>query len=363
MLMLRSFFLLGLAAWLFAAAPESGFVAQSDGAEFHNNNIPQVARLGDGRLLCVFGVSPKSGPSGRVYGAFSADGARTWSKPQLLFSSQEYFFGDANILVDGDKVFVYATRVTRPNRIEKAWTFVIRSGDNGQTWSQPEEIHIPRQYTPGKQHNGIVLADGTYAMGISWDLWAEQGMAARTEGEMVLASGLLKSRDGLRWTLHGNLTTFIPKMTPGSTNGLCEPAIVQLADGEIWMVLRSGGSHHWESRSVDGGATWSEPRPSVLVGHNTPTALLRLAGLPHVVAAWNQSPVNRFPLVIAISADGGRKFSTPKVLANPIGYQASYPGLTQTRDGVIVAVWQQQRPDGGRDVRWARLTREWLEQE
>ena len=38
----------------------------------------------------------------------------------------------------------------------------------------------------------------------------------------------------------------------------------------------------------------------------------------------------------------------------------SYPGLTQTKDGVIVAVWQAQRDDGGRDIRYARFTREWL---
>ena len=27
----------------------------------------------------------------------------------------------------------------------------------------------------------------------------------------------------------------------------------------------------------------------------------------------------------------------------------SYPGLTQTTDGTIVAVWQAQREDGGRE--------------
>jgi predicted neuraminidase len=177
---------------------------------------------------------------------------------------------------------------------------------------------------------------------------------------MVLASGLLKSTDGLRWTLHGNVTAFLPKERPGSTNGLCEPSIVQFPDGDLLMILRSGSSHHWQSRSTDSGVTWSKPEPSALVGHNTPTALWRLEqGSGDIVAVWNNSPNNRFPLSVAISSDKGQTFSTPRILANPIGYQVSYPGLTQTKDGAIIAVWQQQLPDGGRDIRYARFSRAW----
>jgi predicted neuraminidase len=350
-----------LAALAWAAAPETGTVIRSDGAAFFRNTIPQVARLGDGRLLCVFGSYAKESPDGRIMASFSADGGRSWSPPRLLLDEPGMNDGDPNILVDPDRVFVYATRVRIPNRIDKAWTVMVSSDDNGHSWSRPQEIFVPRQYTPGKQHNAVKLSDGTYAMGISWDLWAERGMSARTEGEMVLASGLLKSRDGIHWTLHGHLTAFVEKQTPHSTNGLAEPAIVELAGGEILMILRSGSSRHYESRSSDQGVSWSEPKPSALVGHNTPTALWRLEERPEeIVAVWNNSPLNRFPLAAALSADGGRTFSRPKMLANPVGYQVSYPGLTQAPDGAIVAVWQQQLPDGGRDIRWARFSREWL---
>lgn len=353
--------------WLLFLAPlpaaelETGLVVRSDGAAFHRNSIPQVARLGDGRLLCVFSSYAKDSTDGRVMGAFSDDGGRSWSAPRLLIDEPGMNDGDPNILVDGDHVFVYSTRVRIPNRIDKAWTMMVDSRDNGKTWNRPQEIFIPRQYTPGKQHNAIKLSDGTYAMGISWDLWAEKGMAARSEGEMVLASGLLKSRDGVRWTLHGHITAFLEKQTPFSTNGLCEPAIVELAGGEILMILRSGSSRHYESRSSDQGVTWSKPQPSALVGHNTPTALWRLENRPEeIVAVWDHSPLNRFPLVAALSADGGKTFSRPKILANPVGYQVSYPGLTQASDGTIVAVWQRQLPDGGFEIHWGRFTREWL---
>ncbi len=350
-----------LALSLAAADFETGAVVKSDGQTFHRNTIPQVARLGDGRLFSVWWGIGKGASLGHIYGAFSADAAKTWTAPKRLISDATFISGDPNILVDGNKVWVYSTRVRNPNDIRKAWTMMIHSKDNGATWTEAKEIFIPRQYTPGKQHNAIRLRDGSYAMGISWDLWAEKGMAARTEGEMDLASGLLLSTDGENWTLHGALHAQAEdKIRPSYTNGLCEPSIVQLAGGEILMILRSGGSRHFEARSRDGGVTWSRAVPSSLTGSNTPTALWSSETNPsEILAVWNNNPLNRWPLVTALSSDGGRKWTAPRVLANP-GRQASYPGLTQLPDGTFVAVWQENLADGGRDIRWAKFTRDWL---
>ncbi|MBM3726020.1 MAG: exo-alpha-sialidase [Acidobacteria bacterium] len=345
------------AAVLMAADIETGAVVRSGEGDFFINSIPQVARLGNGHLFAVWGARARGSGDGKVYGASSTDGARTWGTPRLLINDPAFNDADPNMLTDGDSIWVYATRVRIPNDIAKSWTIMVKSTDNGATWSQPREIFIPRQYTPGKQHNAIRLRDGTYAMGISWDLWAEKGMAARTEGEMYLASGVLLSTDGERFTLHGNVYAQAPdKVRPNFTNGLCEPSIVQLANGEILMILRSGGSHHYEARSADGGHTWTQPRPSSLTGSNTPTALWRDETSENtIVAVWNSNPLNRWPLVTAKSRDGGRTWSAPRILSNT-GLQASYPGLTQVKDGVIVAVWQESLANGGRDIRWARFS-------
>lgn len=341
---------------------ETGAVVRSSAGEFFRNTIPQVATLGDGRLLTVWGAVAQAGGPGRVFGAFSTDQGRTWGAPQLLLAENGMTLADPNLLVDGAKVFVFATKVTSPNRIEKSWTVARRSDNHGRDWGAPYEIPIPRQYVAGKQHNGIVLRDGTYLVGVAWDKWPEMGLAARTEGEMDLTAGVLISKDGLRWTLHGALHANPEKLTPGGTGGLCEPSLVELASGEILMILRSGGSFHHESRSRDGGLTWSPPVPSPLPGHNTPTALWRVRDGRQIVAVWNNSPLTRYPLSAAISNDDGKTWSAPKIIARTEGLQVSYPGLTQTADGTLVAVWQQVLPNGGRDIRFARFPPSWLMQ-
>ena len=71
---------------VFAASFESGVVAASDGGDFHRNTIPQVARLGNGRLMAVMGVYPKATPSTtRIGTATSSDGGRTWTPPKVLY--------------------------------------------------------------------------------------------------------------------------------------------------------------------------------------------------------------------------------------------------------------------------------------
>ena len=351
-----------LAAVAFAADFETGFVKQSDEGIFRWNTIPQIARLSNGHLLTVWWVMPKGQARGFIYGAFSSDSGRTWSEPKLLIEDAVKTSGDPNILVDGKKVFVFSTQVLMPNKINKSWIAMVRSEDDGKTWTKPADIPIPRQYVAGKQHNGIKLRDGTYMFGVAWDKWPEIGMAARTEGEMDLTTGVMISKDGEHWTLHGAVHTFVDKISPNSTNGLCEPSLVELDNGEILMILRSGDSFHYESRSNDGGVTWSIPVRSSLPGNNTPSALWRLdQNSKEIIVVWNASPLARYPLSTAISADGGKTWSKPRILAQTEALQVSYPGITQASDGTFIAVWQQALKDNnGRDIRWARFTRDWV---
>jgi len=349
---------------LLLAAPggfETGVVQRSTNDPFYQNAIPSIARLNGGKLLCVWTCSGKQDKKMRIVGSLSSDGGRTWSNARTLIDTPGKNDADPVLLVAGSKVWVYSATVNIPDKLDRSAVFMVSSEDQGAHWSTPRPIHFPRKYTGAMVNNGLRVRDGTLLLPFAWDRWAEQGMAASTEGEMDLGCGVLLSRDGVNWTQHGDLHIWEPKVTPGSTNGLAEPAVVELKNGELLMIMRTGSSHHWQSRSRDGGITWDAPRASPLTGHNTPTALWRLDNPDtEIIAIWNNSPLHRYPLSVAISKDGGRTWSRPKNVATSEGPHVSYPGIVQAGDGTFVAVWQQQLAEGGREIRWARFTRDWV---
>ncbi|PYY12557.1 MAG: hypothetical protein DMG69_00820 [Acidobacteria bacterium] len=341
---------------------ETGVVARSDSQQFVLNAYSVIDRLRSGRLLCIFSVeTAEKPPKMRIASSISDDGGKTWSKPEVVFDHPHTEDADPSLLVDGDRVLAFSTTVPEPVRIERSLIY-MRASRDGIHWGDEVLLKTPHRYIAGKIHQGHRLADGTLIVGYAWDTWAEQGMPPATEGEMDIKSGVLRSTDGGNtWVAGGDLYAQVPKTSPHSVMGLDEPATVVLADGRLFTLLRASGTKLYQSWSSDGGVTWQQPQPSTLTAHNSPAALWKLDGSSDVLVVWNNSPTGRTPLVAALSTDGGRTWSEPKVLADSHGpQQASYPSAVQATDGTIIVVWQQQLPQDGREIRMARFNRAWL---
>ena len=327
------------------------------------NAYPVIARTESGKLIAAWSVSGPKNSDGRITVSTSDDGAKTWSEPVTAIDIPGQFDGDPSLIIDGKRILVIPSTVVPPNKITKSEVWMTVSEDDGRSWSKPAEINTGFKYFVGKRHIGLKLKNGTLVMPASYDIWAERGTPAKTEGEMDLKAGVLLSKDGgVTWEPHIDLHLFVPKVTPFATGGVVEPAIVELANGDLYMLLRTGTEYLYESRSSDGGQTWSAPVQSKLHGHNTPAALWRLDSRPNeIVAIWNNSPRDRFPLSVAISADRGKSWSRPRDVARSDKLQISYPGITQDTAGNFIAVWQEQLADGaGRAIRSARFNRAWV---
>lgn len=327
---------------------------------------PVIARTGAQNLFAVWSLDTRQATEPKhsvvIQGALSKDGGKTWESPRTLISTPGMGDYDPNIVVDGHRILVFSTttKIELP-LIDHSEVWMTSSDDEGKRWTKPSLLPLPFRYFVGKRHLGITLKDGSLAMPFSWDIWAQVGRPARTEGEMDLKSGILVSADhGATWTPRGELHILEPKTRPDATGGVCEPALVELDSGELYLLMRTGTSHLYEARSRDRGRTWTRPAPSALTGCNTPMALWRLDQNPkEIIVVWDNSPVERYPLCTAISSDGGRTWSSPKEVTGGAGSEVSYPGVTQASDGMFVVVWQQQLPSGGRDIRWARFNRAW----
>ena len=330
------------------------------------NAYPVTLRTSAGNLLTIYTfIAPNTNSDGKIHGSISRDNGKTWSSPFLVLDLPKNFEGDPAVIVDGNRVLVYASSVIPPNKINKSEIWLASSEDEGKTWSSPVEIKTPYNYFVGKRHVGLKLKDGTLVMPASYDIWAQLDSTtpAKTEGEMDLKAGVMLSKDGINWTPHIDLHILVQKVTPFATNGVVEPAIVELADGSLYMLMRTGTTKLYESRSRDGGKTWDIPTPSSLTAHNTPASLWRDDKNPNeIIVIWNNSPRYRYPLSVSISKDGGRNWSLPKNVAeSKDNLQIAYPGITQDKDGNFIATWQEQLPSGeGRAIRFARFNRAWV---
>jgi Neuraminidase (sialidase) len=356
------------AVWISVAAMaqqplfETGYVAQSNSQQFVTNAYPVIARLASGRLLCVFSVSGTEKPAKlKIASSISDDNGKTWSSPAILFDHPGDEDADPNLLVDGNRVLAFSTSVPLPARIAVSKIY-MRASSDGVHWGDEQLLNSPHKYIAGKIHQGHRLKDGTLIISYAWDTWADQGMPPATEGEMNIKAGVLRSTDdGKTWKPGADLYADIPKKSPHAVSGLDEAAVVVLGDGRLMTLMRTSGTKLYQAWSKDGGLTWDTPRESTLTAHNSPAALWKLDNSNDVLVVWDNSPTGRTPLAAALSKDGGRTWSEPKVIVDTAGpEQASYPSAVQAKDGTLIAVWQQQRPTGGRDIRIARFNLAWL---
>ena len=298
--------------------------------------VPGVARMPNGDILAIWSDTEN------VLGARSSDAGVSWSGAEVLAPS-----------VDGDPALLAARRGTALHfskgemimgeggdapRYRRSTLYRMGSDDGGCTFGPATRIDTGRLYN-GHANEGLELRDGTLVMPYYYVQNLEGGGEVY-EREMVCVSSVLTSTDsGSSWQSGGEVRL------PHDPNGSDEPAVVELGDGDLLMIVRSTRGRHYQSRSSDRGATWSDPVPTLLVASNTPAALHRLSFEPSaVVVVWTSTPyvgaMNRYPLSVAISYDECVSWAHHRILTNP-GCQVSYPGVTSADDGTILVIWQQ----------------------
>lgn len=335
------------------------------------NHEPGVARLPNGDLMAVWGVTGREPDPNMLAGSFSKDCGRTWSYPVLLASDPVLQSMDPTLLVAGDKVILqYTLQALAPKqpgdkhrRYHGAQRVQRVSTDNGQTWSALTTMPIARKAV-GNCHEGIVLRDGTLVWPYYWEKRIEAGEEP-IESDMTAAAGVMRSTDGGEtWTAGGDT------QLDGTAE---EPSVVELSNGDLYMLVRTRKGCQYEARSHDKGLSWSPLAPSALVSPNAPAALYRLSWQPSkVIVVWNNTDrpfAHRYPLDVAISDDDCRTWSHSMTISSP-GCQVSYPGITVADDGHIVVVYQQwhntrytdrmEYTDITADIKCARFNEEWL---
>jgi hypothetical protein len=275
----------------------------------------RLADLGNGELLCSFMIQRRTGCNDFVTVLCrSKDGGRTWSDarpvwPELidkhaLFMNisrgpdkqgRLHLFGiDAKVDVPGETNWKPANNGLKDNCICHA-----TSRDGGQTWTQPVEVTKP---TPGSAElpGALCLTRsgqwiGTYSPYNNFD------ESLKVEHNQLCC--VRSSDEGKTWQ-GGTVMKWAD-----AADATAESWVVELPDGRLlascWHVNYRQNIDHPNpyAMSLDGGRTWSAPRPVGIAGQ---TIAMTAMDDGRVLLVYNRRRQNPAGVCMALLEPVGR---------------------------------------------------------
>jgi len=274
----------------------------------HNATYPRLsgffmARMPNGSL---YGSWRSISGTITTWGSYSNDNGATWLPKKEVELHGEY-------LVSGNKVFCFYIKVSGSFPTGNCSVHYKISTDNGETWGSEQDMPFPHNWMPSIM-SPIKTQNGTLMVGTSW-WWKTEGAY-----EVWNASVFRSFDDGSTWSLGGNI------YASESLMGCDEPAIVELSNNSIYMLLRvigdgAANKRHFKTISNDYGTTWSTPeKVESLYSTDTMAYMIRYSSSPNtVVLVWvnrtsPDSSVGRRPLLASVSYDDCETWQNVKTL-------------------------------------------------
>ncbi|MBU4200400.1 MAG: glycoside hydrolase [Verrucomicrobia bacterium] len=306
---------------------------------------PTVFERRDGSLCMIF----TGGPAGsneasavKLYRSISRNGGKTWEKAAEFLAMDGYgLFNPVSIITRAGTVLLFFNPYIYPHD-ETVW--IMRSNDGGDTWSKP--LKLDTGYScGGTRVNPIQLKSGRIVL-------PYYGMQppADYDFENHFSGCLISDDDGLTWEKSG-------VMCWGRDQGACEPAVCELANGNLYCLMRTREGYKLESWSQDGGVTWSQPRLSPFRSPSSCSILTRLKDGTLIHLLSNISSSDNLPrtfMDIAFSKDDGKTWQARRLHA--ADYLISNHSLIQLSDGTLLFAMAS-----GNTIDVARFNTTWME--
>lgn len=275
---------------------------------------------------------------------------------------------------------------------------VIRSFDEGETWSEPEIIVRAEQFgvksvmsvSAVQQQNGMLgiyfmvkenAGNATLARALSEDGYHFTAERCETRGNICnyfinndrfirlqdgrlataaavaafaesgndffsFSVGMISEDDGKTFTITPPRLT-VPRLSDNG-RGMQEPGIIQHKDGTIRLWARTREGWQYECFSRDNMQTFSMPAPSVFSSPESPLQMVQNDGVcyaiynpipQHNVRICHPAGWGRTPLVIRRSTDDGKTWGEFTVIEGEEDHGYCYPAVFFTKDDTMLCAY------------------------
>jgi hypothetical protein len=316
--------------------PAYAYVCEDAGAGGYEA-FPDVCRLSDGRLMCVFYAgyghialpNEKLPRGGRISYSLSSDEGQTWSPAETLYDGPEDDRDPSIVQLKSGRILCnyFSLRSKTGGGYEGLGSWMVFSDDQGKTWSEPRQISKShycsspiRELSSGRLILGLYTEDGKKSQG---------SVAFSDDGGKTWQSEVLIDNGGIQLD--------------------AETDIIELKDRTLYAAQRPQMSF---ATSTDRGETWTVSQPMGFPGH-----------CPYFLRTRDDVILLAFRLPntsLRFSRDECKTWSDNVVIDEVIG---AYPSMVNLRDGSVLVVYYEEGQGSSIRARRFRVTAkgiEWL---
>lgn len=302
--------------------------------------FPDVCRLRDGRLMCVFyaGYGHVALPNaqlprgGRICYCTSSDEGRSWAKAETLFDGPDDDRDPSIVQLKNGKLLCNFFSLRKSKDPKKPFdglgSWLVVSDDLGKSWSEP--VQISKNYycsAPIRE-----LSTGRLMLGLY------------KESEKSAQGATIYSDDGGKtWSKEIDIDN-------GGNRLDAETDLVELKDGKLYAAQRAETKPMCYSISADGGKSWSVSQSIGFQGHcpyflRTKDDIILLA--------------HRLPKTsLHYSLDECRTWSKNVLIDDFVG---AYPSMVNLKDGSVLVVYYEEGRGSNIRAKRLRATRQGIE--
>lgn len=320
--------------------------------------------LRNGDVLCFWFTGTAEGESGvGIVVSRLSPGSGQWSKPALIDSKQgESYQNPVPFQAPDGTLWLLHTTQPAGQGQAHAHVLVLRSRDNGYTWSKPQVLFD----TPGAFiRNPIVLMpDGGWLLPMYYT--PSKGITTGAESNYSVVK--ISRDEGQTWT-----DCPIPQ-----SNGYVQPSVIRLQNNHYVAFFRSRFADFIYKSTSSDGCHWTAPAQTALPNNNASIQAAMLAD-HHIVLAFDNSRSSeisskpkegpRKPLAVALSIDDGdswkwihnvepgRSVSSGSPDKGTVSREEySYPSILQDPDGQIDLAFTFRRET----IKFLRFSEDWI---